>query len=53
MVGVSKEEHVAQIQEAYYSAGINCMVLWESDVLENWNEISEKVIEWIVIGIKG
>jgi len=51
LIGVNKEEHEKQVIEAYDSIGISCLVLWESDVLINWNSIKGKVGDWIRVAL--
>lgn len=47
IIGVDEDFHYNQIMEAYASVGINCLVLWEKDILNKWNEIKQKVNDWI------
>ena len=47
MIGVLPDEHEKELVEAYATAGIECLVLWEKDVLHRWNDIEFEVSEWI------
>jgi uncharacterized C2H2 Zn-finger protein len=47
VIGIPATEHEKQIIDAYKSAGIECLVLWEHDVLNRWNEIEPAVNAWI------
>lgn len=47
VIGVSRETHEQEVKDAYASAGIECLILWEKDVLENWSEINTSIEEWI------
>ena len=47
VIGVPPEEHEKELIEAYASAGIECLVLWEKDVLHGWEEIEDEVTAWI------
>ena len=47
VIGVSAEEHEREIVEAYASAGIECLALWEKDVMGRWNQIEPMVSAWI------
>ena len=47
VIGVDRERHESEVAAAYASAGIECLVLWESDVLENWELIESEVLSWI------
>lgn len=47
MIGVNPEEHKNEIVEAYKSVGIDCLVLWEHDVIDRWDEIRGMVDEWV------
>jgi hypothetical protein len=47
MIGMSPEEHKRGGIEAYESVGIECLVLWENDVIHRWEEIREGVGLWI------
>jgi hypothetical protein len=52
VIGVKPEEHVREIMAAYKSAGIECLVLWEKDVMGRWNEIEPMVSAWIEKAVK-
>lgn len=47
VIGVEPEEHVREIMAAYKSAGIECLVLWENDVMNRWESIRPMVDAWI------
>lgn len=47
VIGVEPEEHVKEIMAAYKSAGIECLVLWENDVMTRWESIRSMVDAWI------
>jgi uncharacterized C2H2 Zn-finger protein len=47
VVGVPAIEHEREMVDAYKSAGIECLVLWERDVKGRWNEIEPMVSAWI------
>jgi hypothetical protein len=47
VTGVKPEEHEREIIEAYKSAGIECLVLWEKDVMIRWESIRSMVDAWI------
>lgn len=47
VIGVPPAEHERQIVEAYKSAGIECLALWEHDVMEHWDLIQPGVEAWI------
>lgn len=47
VVGVPAIEHEKEMVDAYKSAGIECLVLWERDVKDRWNEIEPMVSAWI------
>jgi len=47
VIGVPEDEHAKELVEAYASVGIQCLVLWEKDVLGRWNEIEPEVSAWI------
>lgn len=47
VIGVDSVEHEAEIVGAYKSAGIECLVLWEKDVMERWEAIRPMVDAWI------
>ena len=47
VIGVEPEEHVGEIMAAYKSAGIECLVLWENDVMNRWESIRPMVDAWI------
>jgi len=47
IIGVPPVEHEREVVDAYKSAGIECLTLWEHDVLGRWNEIEPMVSAWI------
>jgi hypothetical protein len=47
VIGVKSEEHEKEIVEAYKSAGIECLVLWEKDVLTRWESIRPMIDAWV------
>jgi hypothetical protein len=47
VIGVPPAEHEAEVIAAYKSAGIECLVLWEHDVMSRWNVIEPMVNAWI------
>jgi tRNA1(Val) A37 N6-methylase TrmN6 len=47
VIGVPRETHEREVKDAYASAGIECLILWEKDVLGNWDEIRASVEDWI------
>jgi len=47
VIGIPKEEHEKEIVEAYSSANIKCLIIWEEDITKRWNEIREEVGLWI------
>jgi predicted transcriptional regulator/uncharacterized C2H2 Zn-finger protein len=47
VIGVPPAEHEKEVVDAYKSAGIECLALWEHDVLGRWNEIEPMVNAWI------
>ena len=47
VIGVEASEHVEELVAAYASAGIECLVLWEVDVLHRWSQIRPMVEAWI------
>jgi len=47
VIGVKPEDHEREIIEAYKSAGIECLVLWEKDVMGRWESIRSMVEAWI------
>lgn len=47
VIGVKPEDHEKEIIEAYKSAGIECLVLWEKDVMTRWEIIRPMVDAWI------
>lgn len=46
-MGTDRATHQKQIEDAYASVGISCLVLWEKDVMENWQNIKDDVLKWI------
>lgn len=44
--------HEQEIIDAYASAGIECLTLWEHDVMGRWNQIEPMVCAWIGKAIK-
>ena len=48
IVGLSKEEHEKQVQEAYEESGNHVLILWETDIKNHWNEYClPKINEYI------
>lgn len=47
MIGVKPEEHEREVVVSYKSAGIECLTLWEKDVMERWDIIGPMVEAWI------
>jgi predicted transcriptional regulator len=47
MIGVKPEEHEAEIVAAYKSVGIECLTLWEKDVMGRWEIIRPMVDAWV------
>lgn len=47
VIGVGPVEHEREIVDAYRSAGIECLVLWEKDVMNRWESIRPMVDAWI------
>jgi hypothetical protein len=47
MIGVKPEEHEREVVASYKSAGIECLTLWEKDVMERWDMIGPMVEAWI------
>jgi uncharacterized C2H2 Zn-finger protein len=47
VIGVDPIEHEQEIVDAYKSAGIECLVLWERDVMNRWESIRPPVDAWI------
>jgi len=47
VIGVPSDEHERDIIEAYASVGIDCLVLWEHDVLGNEEKTRTRVLEWL------
>jgi len=47
VIGVKPEEHEREIVEAYKSARIECLVLWEKDVMTRWEAIRPMVDAWV------
>ncbi len=47
MIGINPEEHEKEIIGAYKSAGIECLVLWEKDVMTRWESIRLMVDAWV------
>jgi len=37
--GLTKEEHEKEVQEAYNSAGVKLLILWENDINKRWEEV--------------
>jgi hypothetical protein len=52
VVGIPAEEHEKEIREAYNSAGIECLTLWEHDVLERWDSVGPMVLAWLEQAIR-
>lgn len=47
VIGVKPEEHEREIVEAYRSVGIECLVLWERDVMGRWEAVRPMVDAWV------
>ena len=47
VIGVDPVEHEKEVVAAYKSAGIECLVLWEKDVMTRWESIRPMVDAWI------
>jgi len=47
LIGVPKEQHEKEVVQAYKSIGIDCLVLWESDVMKRWEIIRPQVNAWL------
>ena len=47
VIGVPAAEHQREIEAAYASIGVECLVLWETEVLGDWENVKEKVEGWI------
>ena len=48
IVGLSKEEHEKQVQEAYEESGNHVLILWERDIINHWHEYClPKINEYI------
>jgi len=52
VIGVSAKKHEEEIIAAYASAGIECLVLWEHEVLQDWEKTRLRVEEWITKAVK-
>ena len=47
VIGVDAERHEREIVEAYASSGIDCLVLWEHQVLSEWDIMGGDVMAWV------
>lgn len=47
VIGVEPAEHEKELVEAYKSVGIECLVLWEKDIMTRWESIRLMVDAWI------
>jgi hypothetical protein len=47
IIGVEPAEHEKELVAAYKSAGIECLVLWERDIMTRWESIRPMVDAWI------
>jgi hypothetical protein len=47
VIGFPCEAHEKELVAAYSSVGIECLALWEHDVLGRWNEIEPAVSSWV------
>ena len=47
VIGVEPGRHEREVVEAYASAGIDCLVLWEHEVLQDWELHRERIDAWI------
>jgi len=47
VIGVPTEEHEEEIIAAYDSVGIQCLTIWETDIVSRWNEIKDEIGDWI------
>jgi hypothetical protein len=52
VIGVEPAEHEKELVASYKSAGIECLVLWEKDVLYRWESIRPMVDAWIEKAVK-
>jgi hypothetical protein len=52
VIGVCAIEHEKEIIEAYQSVGIECLVLWEKDIMCRWEGIRPMVEAWIDKAVK-
>ena len=52
VIGVDAIQHVKEIKEAYASAGINVLVLWEKQVMEEWIMTKDMIDAWVKNAIK-
>jgi predicted transcriptional regulator len=47
VIGVTAERHKQEIIDAYASAGIQCLVLWEHEVLQDWDKNQAMIEAWL------
>lgn len=47
VIGVPTEEHEEELIAAYDSVGIQCLTIWEADIVHRWNEIRDEIDDWI------
>lgn len=52
VIGVDPAEHEKELIAAYRSANIECLVLWENDVMTRWESIRPMVDAWIDKAVK-
>jgi len=46
VIGVPSDEHEAELIAAYASANIQCLTIWETDIVHKWNETRGKIDDW-------
>lgn len=51
ITGVEREEHERQVLASYKEVGIECLILWESEVKDDWETCQEKLEEFIGRGL--
>jgi predicted transcriptional regulator len=52
VIGIASVSHEAEVVAAYKSAGIECLVLWEYDVMSRWNVIEPMVDAWVRMAVE-
>jgi hypothetical protein len=53
VIGVPADRHEREIVAAYASAGIECLVLWEHEVLQGWEQNRERIESWVYNAMTG